>query len=117
MRDTWILSVAAALMLVLLLSGQYLRGDYTRETIQYEAVGTELNGLAIEQDGRALININMVDAETLTRLDGIGEVLAGRIVDYREEYGDFMTLDELLRVDGIGTKKLEKMKERLVCLP
>ena len=117
MKDIWILSAAAALMIAVLLTGQYLRGDYTKETLRYEPVRTELGGLAVEQDGRALLNINMADAETLTRLDGIGETLAERIVAYREEYGDFQTLDELVKVDGIGAKKLEKIRERLICLP
>ena len=104
-------------MIGILLTGQFLRGDFSRETLQYEAVRTEMNGLAVEEEGRALINVNRADAETLTRIDGIGETLAARIVAYREEYGAFVSLDELLKVDGIGTKKLEKMKERLICLP
>ena len=104
-------------MIALLLTGQFLRGDYTKETLQYEAVITDLDGLAVEENGRALMNVNRADAEMLTAIEGIGETLAERIVAYREEFGAFMSLDELLKVDGIGTKKLEKMKERLICLP
>lgn len=48
------------------------------------------------------ININTADAEELSQLDGIGEVLAGRIVDYREMYGDFRNVDEINFVYGIG---------------
>jgi len=117
MKDIWILGATAAVMIAVLLTGRWVRGDFERETLQYEAVRTELNGLAVEQDGRALININLCDAETLTRIDGIGPALSERIVAYREEYGPFTSLDELLRVDGIGTKKLEEMKKRLICLP
>lgn len=117
MKDIWILSAASALMIVILLTGQFMRGDYTKETVQYEPVRTELGALAVEKDGRALININMADAETLTRIDGIGPALSERIIAYREEYGAFESLDELLNVDGIGSKKLEIMKERLICLP
>ena len=117
MKDIWILSAAAGLMIVLLLAGQLLRGDFSKETLEYEAIIAELDGLAVEKDGRALINVNRADAEMLTSVDGIGETLAGRIIEYREEYGAFLSLEELLKVDGIGTKKLEKMKERLICLP
>ena len=116
MKDVWILSAAAGLMIVLLLAGQLLRGDYEKETLQYEARITDLEGLAAEKDGSALINVNQADAEMLTAIDGVGETLAARIIEYREEYGAFMSLDELLKVDGVGTKKLEKMKERLICL-
>ena len=117
MKDIWILTAATAVMIGILLIGRYIRGDYSKETVQYEAVQTELNGLVIEQDGRALINVNMADADMLTRIEGIGPTLAGRIISYREEFGDFISLDELLKVDGIGTKKLEKIKERLFCRP
>ena len=56
-------------------------------------------------DGR--INLNTADRETLMTLPGIGEVLAERIVEFREEYGPFAAVEELLLVDGIGEKKLE----------
>lgn len=117
MKDIWILTAVAAAMIGILLTGRYISGNYSKKTIQYEAVRTELNGLAIERDGRALINVNMADADMLTRIEGIGPTLAERIVFYREESGDFISMDELIKVDGIGMKKLEKMKERLFCLP
>lgn len=117
MKDFWILSASAALMMVVMLIGRFVRGDFAKETLEYHAVETNLDGWAVEEDGRALININRADAETLTRIDGIGPALSERIIAYREEYGDFVSLDELLKVDGIGTKKLEIMKERLICLP
>lgn len=53
------------------------------------------------------ININTADAETLDYLPGIGPVLAQRIVDYREQFGPFQSIGELINVSGIGTKKLE----------
>ena len=74
-------------MIVLLLAGQLLRGDFSKETLEYEAIIADLDGLAVEKDGRALINVNRADAEMLTSVDGIGETLAGRIIEYREEYG------------------------------
>ena len=117
MKDIWILSAAAALMIAVMLAGQWFRGDYSQETLRYEPVVSDLGNLAVEKDGRALINVNLADAEMLTRIDGIGPTLAERIVAYREEYGYFTTLDELLKVDGVGTKKLQAMKERLICLP
>lgn len=52
------------------------------------------------------IDINRADAEQLTALPGIGEVLAGRIVAYREENGSFLSTQELQNVEGIGEKRL-----------
>lgn len=53
------------------------------------------------------IDINRADAEQLTTLPGIGEVLAGRIVAYREENGSFLSTQELQNVEGIGEKRLD----------
>ena len=53
------------------------------------------------------IDINRADAEKLTALPGIGEVLAGRIVAYREENGSFLSTQELQNVEGIGEKRLD----------
>jgi len=52
------------------------------------------------------ININTAVQEELIALPGIGETLAGRIVDYREKNGSFSSVEELMNVEGIGTGKL-----------
>jgi len=48
------------------------------------------------------ININTASAEDLVRLPGIGATRAQAIIDFRQERGAFSSVDELLRVDGIG---------------
>lgn len=55
------------------------------------------------------VNINTATWEELASLPGIGEVLAKRIVAYRENKGPFQALTDLLKVEGIGEKKLEKI--------
>ena len=57
------------------------------------------------------INLNTADVDELTTLPGIGPVIAQRIVDFREEYGPFSAVEELLDVSGIGEKKLEAVKD------
>lgn len=53
------------------------------------------------------VNINTADADTLTALPGIGQVLAERIVAYRRQNGSFRAIEEITKVEGIGEKKAE----------
>lgn len=53
------------------------------------------------------VNINAADADTLTALPGIGQVLAERIVAYRRQNGPFRAIEEITNVEGIGEKKAE----------
>ena len=53
------------------------------------------------------VNVNTADLATLMTLPGIGEVLAQRIIDYRQAHGNFQHLEELTNVSGIGQKRLE----------
>lgn len=60
------------------------------------------------------VNINTANAETLTKLTGIGPAKAQKIIALRLELGRFSTIDELLQVKGIGPKSLAKMKDQIV---
>lgn len=70
---------------------------------------------AEEEDDPAggLININTATSAQLQTLDGIGEVKARAIIDYRESHGDFTSVEQLTRVEGIGSATLEKIRDRI----
>jgi|SRR4030095_1898129 len=57
------------------------------------------------------ININSAFAPDLEILPGIGEVIAERIVDYREQKGGFKKIEDIKKVKGIGEKKFEQIRE------
>ena len=51
------------------------------------------------------LDINSMDEADFVRVPGIGSVLAGRIVAYRQNNGGLMATHELLAIEGIGEKK------------
>jgi len=57
------------------------------------------------------VNVNTADVAELTKLPGIGDVLAARIVAYRVAHGPFRTLDDLVAVKGIGPSTLSGFRE------
>jgi competence protein ComEA len=57
------------------------------------------------------IDINRAEPWLLEALPGIGEVLAQRIVDYRSRAGPFRTIEDLLKVRGIGPATFERIKD------
>jgi competence protein ComEA len=60
-----------------------------------------------------LVNINTASATELESLSGIGEVLAGTIVEYRDQNGPFASVDDLLDVSGIGPATLEEIRDQV----
>jgi competence protein ComEA len=59
------------------------------------------------------ININTAPKEDLMKIPGVGEVIAGNIIDFREKNGEFNVIEDLKKVDRIGEKTFEKMKEKI----
>ena len=59
------------------------------------------------------ININRATLRQLDALDGIGPVIAGRIIDYRKKNGSFLTVDDLQKVSGIGAAKFAQIKSKV----
>lgn len=57
------------------------------------------------------ININMANAAQLDQLPGISPVIAGRIVEYRNQNGPFRQLTDLKQVSGIGDAIYDKIKD------
>ena len=62
-----------------------------------------------------LININTANEEELCRLPGIGPVLAGRIIAWRQENGPFTAPGDLIMVSGIGDKIYAGLEGLITC--
>ena len=92
--------------------GFFAGRNLNRTPIQLQALpavteATEARTIPAETAAPGPVNINTATAQQLQTLPGIGEVLAQRIIDYRESNGDFRSVGALINVSGIGEKKLE----------
>jgi len=67
----------------------------------------------VKPQGSSLVLINRASAKEFEALDGIGPVLASRIVAFRKANGPFASIDDLLKVPGIGAGTLSKFKTKL----
>lgn len=81
-------------------------------TVQYSdsverGVTVYLEELPVQSD---VVNINTASAEELISLPYIGETKANAIIEYREEYGSFVDIDELSEVSGISDSLLKKLR-------
>lgn len=56
-----------------------------------------------------LININTASKEELMELNGVGETIAERIIEYRSKH-PFKNVEELIKIDGIGEKRMESIR-------
>jgi len=60
------------------------------------------------------VNVNTAQAQVLAEvLDGVGSAKAQAIIEYREQYGEFKSVEELLDVRGIGPRVLEANREKI----
>lgn len=59
----------------------------------------------------ARLSLSTATVEQLDALDGIGQTLAQRIVEYRDSHGGFRSIDELREIEGIGEKRFEALRE------
>jgi competence protein ComEA len=81
---------------------------------------TPLSGFAQKSaaSGKAVttekVNLNSATLEQLQTLPGVGPSMAKKILEHRTKNGRFNKIEEILNVKGIGEKKFQKMRDRLV---
>lgn len=82
----------------------YKKGEVKEE----EAQAVPGNESSVNKDGK--INLNTATLEQLKTINGIGNVKAQAIINYRTSIGKFKAVDELANIDGFGSKTVEKIK-------
>ena len=96
-----------------------INDEHTEEYITTDGVEIVESSSQTTQSGgnskSGLININTANETELDSLPGIGPSIAAKIINYREENGDFASIEDIKNVNGIGDSKFEELKD-LICV-
>lgn len=90
--------------------------EMARRILEEQPAGTgqnQLSGLGPGQSVQTLVNINTASKEQLMTLSGIGESRAEDIIQYREEYGGFQKIEDIMKVSGIKEAAFQKIKDSI----
>ena len=104
-------AVATLVLCALVGMGTYwfVQGGYRGELIEIDR--------AAPLTARYLVNINQAGWPEFVELPDVGETLARRIVESRAAAGPYLDHNDLLRVNGIGPRTLERIKPYLLPMP
>jgi len=106
-RDHYFLAITGGL--ILLISGWIL----------FPSIGNGKPHLRLERLSHEAsiftLNINEATWVEWMQLDGIGEVTARKIVNDRDEFGPFDSVDDVQRVPSIGPSTMKKIRDHLRC--
>lgn len=90
---------------------------YIPEKIVFEETETNTStlnvGSAKHNTQNMLININVATIDELKTLSGVGDAMAKRIIDFRENGGYFNSIEDIMDVEGIGEAKFNKIKDNI----
>ena len=91
----------------ILVDGEQIYVGYQSKVI------TSSKSSSSKKSNSGIVNINRGTKADFDSLTGIGPVIAARIISYRNQNGPFMSIEDLLKVSGIGVKTLARIKPRL----
>lgn len=87
--------------------------DKENEIQEYITGGAGNNIIIEEKENESKVNINTANQTELETLSGIGPSTALKIINYRNENGEFKKIEDIKDVPGIGESKFENIKENI----
>lgn len=88
--------------------------EYITESSGNNVIVGEKNISNNNEGNDSKVNINTANLDELDSLPGIGPALAQRIIDYREQNGNFQSIEDLQNVKGIGDSKFSDIKDNII---
>ena len=104
------LLLGAAVFLVLVLGVHLWNMHGEKDSWSVRTQKTETD----EPTAAQSVDINTADMAQLQQLEGVGPVLAQRIIDWRTANGGFASIEDLLEVEGVGETTLENMRDQII---
>ncbi|WP_433254245.1 helix-hairpin-helix domain-containing protein [Streptosporangium sp. CA-135522] len=91
--------------------------NLARKLVDGEQIVVGMPGSAaapiVADPAAVVLDLNAATPQQLEQLPGVGEVLARRIVEYRDGHGGFRAVEQLREVSGIGDRKYAEMKDKV----
>lgn len=109
-KETFLL-VAVAICFVFLMIGIFIGRDMQEASIYTQYPSDESQTVTDSHTEFGKININTAGQQQLMLLPDIGETLAQAIIDYRETNGQFIDVQDICNVKGIGEKTFEQIRD------
>lgn len=110
LRKEWmLLSVGLLVIAAVILYTAMHQPDMLVSSVPQTLPQTTASSMDQAKKSRFPVQINKATREELLGIKYISEAIADAILDYREENGYFVNEEELLEVDGIGEKTLERI--------
>lgn len=111
--DTSLINLAKIVtdeMTIIIYSNEEVQEKYKEEVCVCDCPLIENDACVDNVERDHLININTCTLDELMEINGIGKTKAEAILKYRESNGDFNSIDDIKKVDGIGDALFEKIK-------
>ncbi|QZN93747.1 helix-hairpin-helix domain-containing protein [Limosilactobacillus panis] len=83
------------------------------EKVPAELAAESSTAASGSNDNKPIVNLNSASKEQLCQISGIGDKKADLILEYRQQHGQFKSVDELNQVSGFGEKTVAKIKDQL----
>ena len=113
MRKSLYVLITSALFFIGLISGVFIgKNTASTQIVLNPSSGNSSSSSASQKDPDNLgkVNINIATKDILILLPGIGEAKAARIIQFREEYGRFTSVDDLIYIDGFSYTTIEELR-------
>ena len=111
MRKSLYVLITSILVFIGLISGIFIGRSTASTQITINPIsGSSSTSSTKDPEELGKVNINTASKDTLMLLPGIGDIKATKILQFREDYGNFTSIEDLIYVDGFSYETIEDLR-------